>query len=178
MYFSEESATEIQLGKDLNVHTDLRIKSLMSEGFLQGESTDAYNIQCSLDPDTYDVPRNLTILVNELAPFTDSEGYCMYIDGDQEPKACSGTGLFQSFRETFVSETGWKFEIHLNDSVEYVPRVRFWISISSKSFLFPYIILKFCIKFPCQLLSYIYEFVIVLNTSLISIFLILVNKYK
>ena len=96
---------------------------------------DACNVDCRIIPDTDDnQPRNLTMIAYEFAPFANSKEYCLYINNLQKPSQCSGEKNFQVRHGPYESSKGWTFKMTLNDSVKNVPKLRFWVSLSSKHF--------------------------------------------
>ena len=132
--FSEGSFTEIKSGLDLPLNIqDEKYTNIISEDYQNGADFDAYHINCSLEPKMpSDMKINMTMMVNEFAPYANSNGYCLYIDNHQEPLKCSGSRTFQDKFGPFENKSGWKFWMSQNESTTSVENVRFWITIACK----------------------------------------------
>ena len=136
--FTEESHIDITGWNQQFSDKSPGMKSLRSHSFQEGTSMEACNIHCSLKPDPpADKPGSITVVINELAPFGSSEDYCLFVNDDQTPTQCSGSKQFQIRHGPYQSRNGWEFRLTLNNSAEYVPEIRFWVSFSS----------KYCIKY-------------------------------
>ena len=134
IYFTDESKYQIIRGGNQEISdTSSEVKSLRSKKYLSGALMDACNIICRITPDPYDnQPRNLTVISYEFSPFMNNKDYCWYIDNVINPAQCSGSKSFQVRYGPYESKDGWKFKIKLSKSVESVPQIRFWVSLSSK----------------------------------------------
>ena len=119
------------------MYTTFGVKSLVNEGFEEGLSTYAYNVTCQVKPEPKsDKERNMIVTVYELAPYANTEKYCLYIENNQMPAKCSGSRAFITKHGPYNSSTGWTFSMSLSESAEPVPYIRFWVTIASESLIY------------------------------------------
>ena len=129
LYFAEKRENEIGIGSESIFKSDSEAVNLMSENYLEGKSVNAYNINCSVEPDSQSL-MSMTVKIHEFSPFINTSDYCMYLNDAKEELACSGSKNLSVYQETFESSSGWKFSMTLADSAEYEPEIRFWITIA------------------------------------------------
>ena len=133
IYIAEHPIIEVNRGNNISLDFNSQVINLVSEKYLHGEEKYAYNITCSLSPDDHsETPQQMIIAIHEFAPFANSENYCMFVDSVESPVKCSGSKAFLTSQGPFMSSTGWKFRMTLNKSTVNIPKIRFWIAITSE----------------------------------------------
>ena len=140
--FAEKRNVQIYRGHNSELDINAGILGFVSEQYLEGTFQDAYNINCSIVLDQSSKARNMFVTIHEFAPFANSPEYCLYINSFPTPYACSGSRRFFDLFGTFDGAFGWKFSMFLKDSMDYVPKIRFWIAITSEN-SFKYFIFLF-----------------------------------
>ena len=107
----------------------------MNKGYSKGHSIDAPMTHCALEFPETNFMRQLTVIVHEMAPFTNASDFCLYIDDNPQPKTCSGSGKIGASFGPFNSSSRWDLRFKLANTSNYVPKVRFWMDINGKGFI-------------------------------------------
>ena len=125
----------IEAGYNIKWENIMAIQSLVSENYLDSGSTNAYNINCSINlHHSSAVPAKITLDINEFSPFATNGEYCMFFGNIQEPIVCSDSKTLHTSYGPFESTLeSWNFWITLRDA-NNIPEVRFWITITSEYF--------------------------------------------
>ena len=109
--------------------------SIMSEGYRESQYTNAMSVSCNISlQEMNDEETEMILKVNEFASFISSSGYCLYINGRE--KVCSGSRILKNHMGFYRAAKQWNLSMELEESLEYIPQVKFWMNIFIGKYIF------------------------------------------